>query len=222
MLCPRARASGGALLVGLALALAMPRPAQATVMVPMSIEQLASDSVAVVRAKVLRQEGAWDRERRRIYTHTEVEILQPLRAGVRLPRTVVIRSLGGEVGELGMKVSGSPRFSADEEVVVFLRADPVEADAFQVVGMAQGKFGVTRTKDGRVLCAPSLEGLAFARSDASGQMAIREADPPGAIPLAELESRVRAVGGASGPSPARSGTLTPAEGRSGQPAPAPR
>ena len=50
------------------LALGIAGPASATIMVPLSLEELATESTAIVRARVLDRSAAWDDERKRIYT----------------------------------------------------------------------------------------------------------------------------------------------------------
>ncbi len=100
-----------------------------------------------------------------------------------------------------MQVSGTPRFTLGEEVVVFLRNDPVDATQFQVIGMSQGKFHVERPEKDGAFAVPSVEGLAFAKPGSDGRMKI---DPTavdaGRIPLGTIRDRVQA---AVGSTPAR-------------------
>ena len=93
----------------------------------------------------------------------EIQILERLHSTGDVANNVVVRTLGGEVGNIGMKVSGTPQFTLGEEVIVFLRNDPVDPTQFQVIGMSQGKFHVERPEKGGAVAIPSLEGLAFAK-----------------------------------------------------------
>ncbi len=166
--------------------------AEATVMVPLSVEDLTARSAIVVRGKVLAQQAAWDDGQRKIYTFTEVEVGSTVFAEGAVPERVVVRSMGGEVGDVGMKVAGTPKFSVGEDVFLFLRVDPKNADQFQVVGMSQGKFRVA-DEGGVIVAIPSAEGIAFVRPNAQGVLQVDENHGPVTkrMPIADLEARVR-------------------------------
>ncbi|MBI2373298.1 MAG: hypothetical protein HYV07_04800 [Deltaproteobacteria bacterium] len=167
-------------------------PALATVMLPLSIEDMSKEALAVVRARVLDQHADWDAKHQRIYTHTRVAVLDTIHARASMGPELVIRTLGGEVGETGMKVAGTPSFALDEEVVVFLRVDPEIASELQVIGMAQGKLHVRRTAKGQAMVVPSLEGLAFVRPDSTGVLKASEAKPSETeTPLESFVERVK-------------------------------
>jgi hypothetical protein len=167
--------------------------AKATIVVPMTIEQMAAESACVTRGRVVSQQAAWDEAHRRIYTYTEIQVLERIHSKGSVPDTVVVRTLGGEVGEIGMKVSGTPKFEVGEEVVVFLRHDPVDEHQFQVVGMSQGKFAVERADKGAIYAVPSVEGLAFARPSAEGKMMVDETTDASRISLGVMKDRVQAA-----------------------------
>jgi hypothetical protein len=183
------------LLAGLALSAGLASSAHATVMLPLSIEDLAVKSSAVVRGRVLSSEAAWDPQKQRIYTNTVVEVLDPIHAKSELPRQITIRTLGGEVGKIGMKVSGTEKFTLNEEIVVFVRPDPVVATAFQVIGMSQGKYHIEREATGGAVAIPSVEGLAFVRPEGpSGTLKVDPSTPPPSrIPLVQLRERILAA-----------------------------
>lgn len=181
-------------LPALALALHFAPDAQATVIVPLTIEDMARQSACVVRGRVLESTADWDKDHQRIYTQTKIEVLDPMYATGAMPKTIVVRTIGGEVGKIGMRVSGVEKFAPNEEVVIFLRQDPVDAKLFQTVGMSQGKFSVEHEAKGRAVLIPSVEGLAFARTDANGSTKIDGTSPqPNRIPLTEMRERVLAA-----------------------------
>ncbi|MEQ8280046.1 MAG: hypothetical protein RMA76_01950 [Deltaproteobacteria bacterium] len=169
-----------------------PLAAEATVMVPLSVEDLTARSAMVMRGRVLAQQASWDDNQRKIYTFTEIEVLSTVHTQNAAPERVFVRSMGGEVGDVGMRVAGTPKFSVGEEVFLFLRVDPKNAEQFQVVGMSQGKFTVTR--DGGVIVAiPSAEGIAYVRPNAQGVLQVDEGHSPvtSRMPIADLEARVK-------------------------------
>lgn len=163
-------------------------PADATVIRPLTLSGLVERADRVVRARVRGAWSAWASDERRIFTWTELEVLETWTGAVE--DAVVVRTLGGVVGEIGMKVSGTPQFSPGAEVVVFLRAARAGAAAdepatFEVVGMSQGKFDVDAGQ-----AVPDGQGLAFAqpRPDAP-------TPPLPTLPVDELRARVVAQAG---------------------------
>lgn len=168
-----------------------PAMAAATVMVPLTIEDMTVQSACIVRGKVLESRAAWDKAHQRIYTFTDIEVIDALHAASALPKKITVKTLGGEVGEIGMRVAGTEKFEASEEVVIFLRKDPVEAANFQTIGMSQGKLRVERDAQGKVQLLPSHEGLAFARPDETGTMKIGDAPAASRISLDDLKARVK-------------------------------
>jgi hypothetical protein len=75
----------------------------------------------------------------------EIQVSETLKGSPR--KTVMVRQPGGVVGNIGQRVDGVASFDQGEEVVVFLARRP--DDSFVVQGMAQGKFRVERSSDGR-------------------------------------------------------------------------
>jgi hypothetical protein len=109
--------------------------------------------------------------------------------------TVRIVQPGGQIGDVGMVVSGLPEFRAGEHVLVFLRVTGVDEQGVTehaVVGMAQGKFAVLpRLGGGFDVVQQVPSGLGFASADATG--AIRAEDQHGALvlDLDEALARIR-------------------------------
>jgi hypothetical protein len=163
-------------------------------MVPLSVEDMTKQADAVVRGKVLRQQAAWDDKHQRIYTTTDLEVLEPIHNPAQVPHTIQVRSLGGEVDGIGMAVAGTTQFAVGEEVVLFLRKDPQVGSAFQVIGMNQGKFHIERESKGRVIAVPTLEGIALARPGVDGVIRPEEqSSAPPRIPLDDLRQKVVAI-----------------------------
>ena len=165
--------------------------ATATIMRPLTVEALATRSQAVVRATVRQHHSAWDSAKKRIYTFTELTVTEVI-SGVA-PETVVVRTIGGEVDGVGMKVSGTPRLVDNQDVVLFLRTDPSAADGFTVVGMSQGLYRVEKDSAGRTIAVPGVEGMSFVRRNTSGSQVVDHHSDAVRIPLSTLRQRVRAA-----------------------------
>jgi hypothetical protein len=211
-----AAALAAALVVGAA-------PAHATVMVPMTLDELTADAVLVVRGRVVGRDAAWDRAHERIYTTARLVVTETVLDRRQADdREILVRSLGGEVGEVGMKVAGSPQLGIGEDVLLFLRVDPAEPSTFAVVGMNQGRFDVRAGADGQLVARATLEGIALAQRGGDGVLRVagRDADPR-AWPYAELKARVRAASSAPGTPAVGAPAQAPAQSPKAPPAVAP-
>ncbi len=163
----------------LALLAALPAPALAAVARPTSVEALARDADAVVRATVEARESRWAADGRHLYTLVTLRVAEVWRGAA--PGRVVVRVPGGEVGDFGQRVDGAPAFDAGEDVVVFLAARP--GAEWRVQGLALGKFRVEAGE-----ARPALEAFSFA----DGALPAGERRV-GAMAVGELERRVRSA-----------------------------
>jgi hypothetical protein len=165
----------GAAGFALALFIIAAGTAGATVMIREDLDTLTRQSDVIVRGKVTRLASRWTADHRRIVTDVDIEVSESLKGA---PATVVrVTQPGGEVGDIGQRVSGLAVFSPGEEVVVFLQRRPGEG--YAVEGLAQGKFRVERSSDGtRAFAVPEPTGDALVLDAATRQ------------PI-QVESRVR-------------------------------
>lgn len=109
------------------------------------VRALTHGSDVVARGTVKRMTSRWTSDKSRIVTEVEVEVADPVKGNP--PKTVIVVQPGGVVGDIGQKVSGLASFEEGEEVFLFLEKRP--AERFLVAGMAQGKFRVERSSDGK-------------------------------------------------------------------------
>ena len=164
-------------LLALASALAVASPALAAQVLATSVEELARNSEVVVRGRVLSTSARWSEGR--IYTYAEIQVATSIRGAAPARLTAV--TPGGVVGEVGQRVDGAALFTPGEEVVLFLGRP--ERGQYPVADLSQGKFAV----DGKQ-ARPDTSRLDFVGTKVrAGE---RRAE---AMPLAELESRVRSV-----------------------------
>jgi len=115
----------------------------ATSVIPMSVEQLTVSSSEVVRARALSSQSSWDGEHAHIYTFTRFQSLETLKGSAS--SEIVVRQMGGRVGNIEQRVSGVRRWNAGDESVLFLRPSEVGQGVMAVVGLFQGNFSVKRT-----------------------------------------------------------------------------
>jgi hypothetical protein len=153
-------------------------------MLRQDVPELSRRADAVIRGTVLRSESRWSGDRRRIFTEVEIQVAETLKGSAR--KTVLVRQPGGVVGNIGQRVDGVASFKQGEEVVVFLARRP--DDSFAVAGMAQGKFRVERSSDGRAAFAIPGDVHAQVLDPATGQPAEVQRRP---LTLDELRGQIR-------------------------------
>ncbi|PTL77400.1 hypothetical protein [Vitiosangium sp. GDMCC 1.1324] len=120
-------------------------PASATTMLRADLPELTQTADAIVHGTVRRVESRWSGDGRRIVTDVEIQVTEALKG--QAGGTVLVTQPGGRVGDIGQVVSGLASFSPGEEVVVFLERRG--SQSFRVSGMAQGKYKVQRSEDGK-------------------------------------------------------------------------
>jgi hypothetical protein len=120
----------------LLFAFATGAPANATTLMRMSLAQITHASQLIVRARCLGNSTRWDAGE--IWTFTSFEPEEVWRGAA--PRQISVRLLGGRVGNITSEVSGVPRFSPGEEVVLFLESTP--RGDFSIVSWEQGTFRI--------------------------------------------------------------------------------
>ncbi len=161
------------------LAAAFAVTASATTMEAMSPERLTVAAEGIVRGKVIRQAARWNSDHSRIVTDTEIQVIEVLRPHESIKPTIVTMQPGGEVGDVGQAVAGTPTFSLGEEVVVFLES---RGDRYIIAGMAQGKYSIDPQTQ---MATPQLEGLELL--DRTGKQVVARVE---ALPLKELRRRI--------------------------------
>lgn len=116
----------------------------ATVVKKLSDENLVTHARTILTGSVTSITSEWNKERTKIYTYITITPRNFLK-GDDTQEQLVIKQLGGEVGDIGMRVEGTSVFEKDEEVFLFLKKGP---QGFQrVVGLSQGKLYVKTDPD---------------------------------------------------------------------------
>lgn len=124
----------GALLLGLSA----PRSADATSMVQLSTEQLVDASDLIVRGQVTEVWTERD-EKGRVHTLAQVDVGSTLKGDVS-SGALVVDTIGGTLGGVFTDVASIPRFSVDEDVLLFL--EQARDGSWRTTGMVQGKLTI--------------------------------------------------------------------------------
>ncbi len=100
-------------------------------------------------------------EQPRIVTDVTFDVHRVLKGTTKGPQ-FTLRLIGGTVDGMTLAIPGSPRFSAQDEVVLFLEWT---GESYAVNGMRQGLYRVTRDSAGTKTVQRSLEELCIMRPD---------------------------------------------------------
>jgi hypothetical protein len=160
-------------------------PAQATVLVPASLEELTRDARVIARGQVVAVEGRWTDDRRTIETLVTLEAENYLKG--QLGTIVQFRVPGGTLGRYRNIVIGAPQFSVGQRVVVFLGANGPQVPF--ILGLNQGVYRVNITDAGEVLVSPPPIMPGVTGPVVRGSAAQRPA------PLATFEREIRTLAG---------------------------
>ncbi len=178
----------GALLVALMTA----SSAHGSIVQALDLSELVAQSDRIVVGRVVLSE-AFQRRDGTIATWYRIEVERELRSDAPTrdqEPEVIVQVLGGQVGNLGMRVEGEPRFTVGERAVIFMEGD--RQLAFRPVGMAQGVMRI-RMEAGDETVFQSRQGLLLVRRGPDGLLK----QSPGALPQKErLEAfleRVRTI-----------------------------
>ena len=168
------------------LALVCATSARATVFVPMSVEDLARSSAAIVIGTVRDLTGT--EENGRVFTLVSVAVEQTL-SGELPGSTITLKENGGSVPGRQEVIFGAPSFQPGEQVLLFLAPRP--DGSLRTNQLAQGKFVIESDAAGVPRAAQRFDAGSLVVVPPGG------APPAGPVRLDELVSTVlQATGGA--------------------------
>jgi hypothetical protein len=111
-------------------------PTRATTLKRMSVADLSRAAHTVVRARCITNSTRWDAGE--IWTFTTFDVEETWKGSA--PAQITVRLLGGQAGNFTSTVSGVPRFTPGEELILFLERTP--AQDFSIVSWMQGTFRI--------------------------------------------------------------------------------
>lgn len=114
----------------------------ATTVVPMSVERLTEASSRVVMAQAQDSWTELSADKKLIYTVTRFAVQKAYKG--QPAETVLVRTMGGRMGNVEQKVSGVRSWRSGERAVLFLRESVVNDGTFAVTGLMQGDFRFVR------------------------------------------------------------------------------
>lgn len=108
----------------------------------LTLDELVAQSTDIVRASRVSKSSHYD-DYNQIVTDYVFSVSHKIKGRKVVGTTLIVRSLGGVVGELGMHVAGEPQFEQGQEYLLFLRGF---RNHHRAVGMTQGVMPVAKLK----------------------------------------------------------------------------
>ena len=214
------------------LALLTASPARASLVAPMTVEEITAVSDEVVHGRVLESTSRFYKGM--IVSEHDVEVVESLKGDRPAGATMRLATPGGNVGPIGAVAPGAPTFRPGDEVVLFLAKPDTNTRARgadlsyldmespliqspQVIGGFQGHFRVVRPATPEQVAADKELPASARPMRAPGDVAIIHRDNPGrpvtlaaAPTLDEFKAQVR---DAASPQRARTMREIPLVGR---------
>ena len=181
-------------LVGLAVVLLTASvSANAATVEAMTLEEMAQRADFIFVGRAVDSRADWNVQRTRIYTYTTFQVKRFIKGGTgggSGEEQVTLRLWGGELGPMRSIVPGTPQFASGEEVLLFCVGSGARIPT--LLGLALGKFTLTRDDAGETMLKRDISGLVLANYRTNSQPA---GTPPTKYRLSDVEARIdRALG----------------------------
>lgn len=170
-----------------ASAFALAPRAHATIIEAVPLEELVSRADHVVIATVVATEAHYD-ERGRIVTDVRIRVDSTMKGPARTGSELIVRRIGGVVGDIGMRVEGEPQLDTGDLRLLFLRDRGLYC---RPVGMSQGALPI-RAENGQTWVESGTTGLALVRREGV-QLVPATAAVTEPVPLEAILERIRAL-----------------------------
>jgi len=157
----------GSLLAALLMVGLPTSPANGSIVQGLELQELVAHADRIILGRVLFSES-FQRADGQLGTWHRIAVEREIRGSAPDEQEVIVETLGGQMGDIAMRVEGEPSFRVGERVLVFVR-DGGPYTAFRPVGMGQGVMRVRR-EQGVETVTQSREGLMLVRRDAQGRL----------------------------------------------------
>lgn len=133
------------------------------------LKTLTKNSEVILVGKVKEQKSSWNEDKTRIYTDVTVEVEEYFKGAVS-DKSIVVRHLGGEVGEVGELYTHIPTFKEEEEMVLFVKQDKKDGK-YRVNDGENGKIEIMKDKDSDAKLTTSNKKVADLKKQIKSYMA---------------------------------------------------
>ncbi len=113
------------------------------IMIGMGTEELAIKSIVAVRGEVAKVEAQWSEDGKTIVTRASIIVTDVIRGEIT-SKMIMVEYEGGEIGDIGLRVSDISPFETGEDVILLLKSikSKIEGEVYSTVGKAQGKYTI--------------------------------------------------------------------------------
>lgn len=170
-----------------AVAFALPAALHAITVLPLSEEELSRRALLVAVGEVQSVEARFDDQHQTIYTYVTLRATRILKGRLE-GGEVILRQMGGVVGDETVMVPGSPEYIPGDEVLVF--AGPLgDTGSYGVLGIFYGKYDILRDPSTGTKC---VEGPSFrtTHTDPVTFETLPERKRPDRVPLDEFLAEI--------------------------------
>ncbi len=107
----------------------------------LSTEELTRGSEIIIRGEVGDVKAQWSRDGKTIFTSASI-IISAVIKGKIAQNNIIVEYMGGEIGDIGFKVSDVSPLRSGEKIILFLKSGKSKKDGivYNIVGKAQGKY----------------------------------------------------------------------------------
>jgi hypothetical protein len=140
----------------LAIALLLTEAIHAGTVVPYTLAQRTQKAGVIVVAEVESMSSAWDEEGRLIFTYITLRVLEKIKGNLA-GNEIVLKQLGGTVGNVESRVFGMPQFFRNEKVLVFLGRYP-SSPYYGVMDWLEGKKTIELDPAGHEMIRVGIRG----------------------------------------------------------------
>lgn len=112
-------------------------------MLGLSTEKLTRDAELIITGDVEDTESNWTPDKKSIMTTAVVSIAEVIK-GKPVEKKITVLYPGGEVGDIGMRISDEAPLRKGEQVLLFLKPEKQFSNGFSysISGRAQGKYSI--------------------------------------------------------------------------------
>lgn len=165
------------------------RYAYPTTMLFLELEDITSRSEAIIRGSVKDVESRYNEERTKIFTYSIIEVKDTIKG--KTPPVFTVRTYGGQVGDICMKVPGMPVFKRGEEILLFIKRNE---DFWHVVGMAQGKYSIIKDENNNEFLINDLKDIFFKKVNEDNRFEdLHLVDIPNRFSYSDFVSKVKRI-----------------------------
>jgi len=158
----------------------------ATIVKKLSPKELTDLSYYVVRAKISENKVVSKDEKSAIYTLTRLNILEYLKGSG--PREILLRRVGGKIGNRWLQIPGRVQLKANEEVILFL--EKTKSGLLVICGMEQGVYRI-ENRNNITYVVPLPITVSLVQHKSTGQMVVDHEIKRTTRPLNDFNSLIK-------------------------------